>query len=61
MEILKSGYILFETTAAAFLCEKVLKEKNINIKLAPTPRNLSSDCGISAYFWGIESKLVDEI
>ncbi|NLK67446.1 MAG: DUF3343 domain-containing protein [Campylobacteraceae bacterium] len=55
-----SGYILFATTAAAFMVESVLKEKNIKVKLTPTPRFLSSDCGISAYFWDVEPSLVKE-
>lgn len=46
-----SGYILFQTTAAAFLCESLLKSQHIKVKLTPTPRFFSSDCGISAYFW----------
>ena len=46
-----SGYILFYTTAAAFMVEAILKEEGIKVRLTPTPRFLSSDCGISAYFW----------
>ncbi len=30
--------------------EKVLKNAGIAVKLIPTPRELSSDCGISARF-----------
>lgn len=45
------GYIVFYTTSAAFLSEKLLiKNEQISIKLTPTPREFSSDCGISIYF-----------
>lgn len=57
---MNSGYILFATTAAAFMVENHLKSKSIKVKLTPTPRFLSSDCGISAYFWEREPNLVEE-
>ncbi|MFV0480930.1 MAG: DUF3343 domain-containing protein [Campylobacteraceae bacterium] len=45
------GYILVYTTSSAFFCEDLLKnKKHIDIKLVPTPREFSSDCGISVYF-----------
>lgn len=56
-----SGYILFYTTQAAFLCEKILKSNNILVKLTPTPREFSSDCGISAYFWKTPITKVSQI
>lgn len=56
-----SGYILFYTTQAAFLCEKILKSNNILVKLTPTPREFSSDCGISAYFWKTSTQNVEQI
>ena len=40
--------ILFHTTSAAFRTEKALKESGLECKLIPTPRELSSDCGIAA-------------
>lgn len=58
---MNSGYILFPTSAGAFATERLLKSLNIGIKLISTPRRLSSDCGVSAYFWDIESKKVEEI
>lgn len=45
-----SGYILVYTTSCAFLSEEVLKNAGMNIKLVPTPRQFSSDCGISVQF-----------
>lgn len=47
---MRSGYILFPTTAGAFAAEKILKSLGIKVKLVSTPRFLSSSCGISAYF-----------
>jgi len=44
------GVILFATTSAAFRAEKVLAEAGLRIKLIPTPRHLSSDCGIALRF-----------
>ncbi len=53
-----NGYILVYTTSSAFKAEKILKNAGMNIKLVPTPRHLSSDCGISVYF---EAASTDEI
>ena len=44
------GVILFYTTSAAMRTEKILKKSDIPIKLIPTPRELSSDCGIALRF-----------
>ncbi len=44
------GVILFYTTSAAFRAEKALAAQGIAIKLIPTPRTLSSDCGTALQF-----------
>jgi hypothetical protein len=44
------GVVLFYTTSAAMRAEKVLKKAEISVKLIPTPRELSSDCGIAMRF-----------
>ncbi len=44
------GVVLFNTTSAAMRSEKVLKKEKFNIKLIPTPRGLSSDCGVAMRF-----------
>lgn len=44
------GVVLFHTTSAALRAEKVLKANRIPIKLIPTPRELSSDCGVALRF-----------
>ena len=52
------GVILFHTTSAAMRSEKVLERGNVDVKLIPTPRELSSECGIAMRF---DWKLVDHI
>ena len=44
------GYILVFTTSSAFESEAILKNLQISVKLVPTPREFSSDCGIAVYF-----------
>ncbi len=44
------GVALFDTTAAVMRAEKVLKSAGIAVKLVPTPRQFSSDCGIAVRF-----------
>lgn len=51
------GYVLFHTSAAAFRAEKAVRESCASAsdtlsgaRLVPTPRALSSDCGVSLRF-----------
>jgi len=44
------GVVLFYTTSAAMRAEKTLKKGNLTVKLIPTPRELSSDCGVALRF-----------
>ena len=44
------GVILFHTTSAVMRAEKLLKKQGYATKLIPTPRELSSDCGIALRF-----------
>jgi len=44
------GVVLFYTTSAAMRAEKTLKKNNLDVKLIPTPRKLSSDCGVALRF-----------
>lgn len=52
MIVLKNYYcvLTFHTTHYALNTEKVLKERNIPVKLMPVPRQVSSSCGIAAEF-----------
>ena len=42
--------VLFHSTAHAIRAEKVLDEAGFQIKMIPTPRQLSSDCGMALRF-----------
>ncbi len=44
------GVILFHTSSAAIQAEAYLSRAGLKVKLIPTPRELSSDCGISLRF-----------
>lgn len=46
----KYGVVLFYTTSSAMRAEKILRKDNQTVKLIPTPRDLSSDCGIALRF-----------
>jgi len=46
------GYVLFHTSAAAFRAEKLSVTAGIpGARLVPTPRELSSDCGVALRFF----------
>lgn len=55
------GYILVFTTSSAFESEEILKNLEIFVKLVPTPREFSSDCGIAVYFEVENEKNFDKI
>ena len=44
------GVVLFHTTSAVMRAEKLLLAEGRSIKLIPTPRQFSSDCGIALRF-----------
>ncbi len=44
------GVALFHTTSAALRSEKLLKAAGITVKLIPTPREFSSECGLALRF-----------
>ena len=46
----KYGVILFHTSTSAMQAETVLSRAKLPVKLIPTPRQLSSDCGVSLRF-----------
>lgn len=41
----QSAIILVHSTSHAIYAERVLKRAGLTVKLIPTPRHLSSDCG----------------
>jgi hypothetical protein len=51
---MSNGVILFHTTAMAMKAEKALTREGYHVTLVPTPRQFSSDCGISIRFaWSL--------
>ena len=42
--------VLFHSTAHAIRAEKVLGQAGFKLKMIPTPRHLSSDCGMALRF-----------
>jgi hypothetical protein len=44
------GVVLFHTTSSAMRAEKTLLRQGLAIKMIPTPRQFSSDCGIALRF-----------
>lgn len=44
------GVVLFHTSSSAMQAEAVLVRARLPVKLIPTPRDLSSDCGIALRF-----------
>jgi len=44
------GVVLFHTTSTVMRAEKLLTKGGYSIKLIPTPRQFSSDCGIALRF-----------
>ncbi|HEY31808.1 MAG TPA: DUF3343 domain-containing protein [Dehalococcoidia bacterium] len=52
------GVVLFYTTSSVMQAEKLLKTEGCSIKLVPTPRQFSSDCGIALRFdWDCREKI----
>jgi hypothetical protein len=47
--MIEYGVVLFHTTSSVMRAEKLLVKK-YSIKLIPTPRQFSSDCGIAIRF-----------
>ena len=47
---MSQGVVLFHTTSSALRAEKIVQKAGLDVKLIPTPRELSSDCGIALRF-----------
>lgn len=41
---------MFHTTSAALAAERALLDAGVTVTLIPTPRQLSSDCGVAVRF-----------
>ncbi len=44
------GVVLFHTTSSAIRAEKALARSGLAVRLIPTPRQFSTDCGIALRF-----------
>jgi hypothetical protein len=44
------GVALFDTTSLVMRAEKLLQRNGVTVKLIPTPRQFSSDCGMAVRF-----------
>jgi hypothetical protein len=44
------GVVLLHNTSSVMRAEKLLQKSGVAVKLIPTPRELSSDCGLSVRF-----------
>jgi hypothetical protein len=52
------GIVLFHTSTTAMQAEAVLTKAGIPVRLIPTPRELSSDCGVSLRFDWLQNEEV---
>jgi hypothetical protein len=48
--MIEFGVVLFHTTSAALRAEKTIVRAGLVVKMIPTPREFSSDCGIALRF-----------
>ncbi|HSW59124.1 MAG TPA: DUF3343 domain-containing protein [Dehalococcoidales bacterium] len=55
------GVALFHTTSCVMQAEKAFLKAGLKIKLIPTPRQFSSDCGIAVRFEWVDLNKVEEI
>ena len=54
----KFGVVLFHTSSSAMQAEALLSRAGLAAKLIPTPRELSSDCGLSLRFdWSLHEQV----
>ena len=52
--------VLFDSTSAALLAEKLLKERGLPYKIIPVPRHISSDCGVCIRVSATERTAVED-
>lgn len=53
--------ISFDSTHHAIKAEKLFKEHNLNIKMMPTPREITASCGLSIRFESGDLQEVEDI
>lgn len=55
------GVVLFHTSSAAFRAEQACLDTGLTVRLIPTPRQFSSDCGIALRFSISDRAAVSEL
>jgi hypothetical protein len=55
------GVVLVRTTSAAMRSERVLLQAGVSVKIIPTPRQFSSNCGIAVRFAWEQAELVQTL
>ncbi|MCX7694887.1 MAG: DUF3343 domain-containing protein [Caloramator sp.] len=55
--------VTFHTQSAAFMYKRLLEQNGIRVELMPTPRRISSSCGIAARVFGEDALkyLIDDL
>lgn len=48
--MIAQGVVLFHGLQAVLRAEKILQKEQLTVKLVPTPRQFSSDCGVALRF-----------
>jgi hypothetical protein len=55
------AYVVVYSTSHALHIEKILAQQQIDCKLVPVPRQLSSDCGVCVRITADQSQTVEQI
>ena len=58
---MEKNYILFPNYSQGLKLEELLKENNIKYVISPTPRKLSSSCGISIMYKKEDERTIESI
>lgn len=51
----------FKSVSYAMKAESILKKSNMEFKIIPVPRSISSDCGISIRFYKNDNKEIESL
>lgn len=53
--------VSFDSTHHAIRADKLFKEHNLNVRMMPTPREITASCGLSIRFEEADLEEVEEI
>jgi hypothetical protein len=53
--------VLFNSTSHAVHAERICRKANVDVRLLPVPRQLSSNCGVCMRFFVHEKQRVEEM